>query len=311
VSQRIPTPALTDNGDVQPFVGVDVRFGIPTGAILTGAFLSLATPPSGGSCVIEIRTASGGGGIALTATFASGSRYATVTGSIDVSALSSLYLRATSANGAAGLSGQIELDGGDYLTDLLRVRALGGRALGVPSFVALTADEQDALISNLIASESARIKAYCRRDLTQRTYTSERYSHSGRSPVLQLRQWPLASVASLSVDGTALGVSDYAFDAAEKARGHVVYTPGGGSPANWPAGERHILVTYTAGQTPAPLDLQDACVHQVLWSLARLGTNRVGLRTSVNDAGGSATYMVDDWSPDALSRLWPYRELLS
>lgn len=315
MSQRIATPALTDNGDVQPFVGVDVRFGIPTGARLTGAFLTLATAPSGGSCVIEIRTASGGGGSALTATFADGSRYATVTGSIDVSALSSLYLRPTSANGAAGLSGTIELDGGDYLTDLARVRSLGGRVLGVAplavSGAVLTAEALDALIMDLIASQSARIKGYCRRDLTQRTYTAEKYDHSGRSEVLQLRQWPLVTLSAITLNGSALVVgTDTAFDDVEKARGHVLYTPNGGDPACWPQGRRHISVTYTAGASPAPLDLQDACVHQVLWVLSRLAAGRVGLRSTANDAGGTAQYMVDDWSPDARSLLEPYREVM-
>ena len=110
-----------------------------------------------------------------------------------MSALSSLYLRPTSANGAAGLSGTIELDGGDYLTTLERVRAMGGRSLGIQPLngATLTAEALDSLIMDVIAGESARIKGYCRRDLTQRTYTAERYSHSGRCcSTFRWPRWP-------------------------------------------------------------------------------------------------------------------------
>jgi hypothetical protein len=313
VPQRIATPTLGDNGDVQPFVGADRQFGIPTGATLTGLFLTLATAPSGGTCVVEVRTAASGGGSALTATFADGEHFATATGSIDVSLLSSLYLRPTSANGAAGLSGSITLDGGDNLTTLARVRSLGGRVLGAQPLQppAFTADALDALIWDVIGSVSAQIKNYVRRDLTQRTYTAERYDHSGRSHVLQLRQFPLISVAALSVDGVALAGTDYSFDDREKALGQIIYTPNSATvPSCWPSGTRHISVTYTAGLAAVPADLQDACVIQVLWVLQRLATNRVGVRSTVIEAGGTQTFMVDAWAPEAAALLEPYREVL-
>ena len=303
--QRLPVPIIA--GDLTPQVGVDIPFGVPSGATLTAVFLSLEGPPAGGTCVVHIRDAAGGGGNGLVATFAAGARFATAVGSIALGVATTLYLRVVSVSGApSGLSGTVELDGGEYLTTLVAVRERLGRTAGTPT--SLSASELDALIHSLNAAASARIKAFCRRLLTKKTLT-ERYDAPGDRDVLQLRQFPIVSVTEVRVDAAVVAASAYApssvnADAVFAARGQLVRMDGG----DWPESRRGIEVTYVAGYDPVPADLADAATIQVLWDLKRTeaGGGRIGLRATVI-GDDTATFMVDEWAPDALSRLRAYR----
>lgn len=297
---RISIPSIP--GSLTPFVGEDRPFSIPLGGTLSGSFLTLIEGPSGGTAVFEIRTAPAGGGDAATLTFADGDLAASWTGpAIDVAALDTLYLRPISVSGTPqSLSGSVDLGEGSWLTTLEEVKESYGKGLADTK---LSASELDALLASKIAAVSERIRAYTRRNLTQRAITGERYGHSGRDDLLQLREYPIVSVEEVRIDGSAIAASSYDFDANEARCGHLIETSGA-----WPEGRRHIEVDYTAGYPVVPRDLAEAATIQTIWDLKRTPAagGRIGIRQSVLD-DGNEVFMVDSWAPDALSRLETYR----
>lgn len=194
---------------------------------------------------------------------------------------------------AMTLSGWVEILylSGDWLTTLARVK----RSLN------LVDTDSDEVLTEVIASISARMRRYMGRQITTVTRTLERYSHGGKSYRLQLAEWPLISVDAVQVDGEVVDAADRDV---QEAVGHVLYGAAG-SQSDWPRGTRHIEVTYTAGYAEVPDDIEQAATTQVAWDFAK--RRRPGERSSVVDEGNVQTYMVDAWAPEVLSVMDRYR----
>jgi hypothetical protein len=111
-----------------------------------------------------------------------------------------------------------------------------------------TSDDED--IISLINASSTQIEGYCERSFKEKTYTDEEYDGNGCSG-LYLRQYPVKSITSVSVNEKALSSSEYK---CKKSNGKLIRNN-----SRWPTGEINILVTYTAGFTVIPSDLELAC----------------------------------------------------
>lgn len=150
----------------------------------------------------------------------------------------------------------------------------------------------DAILNLLIKSVSAQIETYCNRSFAVATYT-DNLPPSG-SQVLQLENFPLNSVTSIVVQGTALSSSDYFL--------YSQFTPSGQiyKPDGWfgPVAARGltfdpyaplitIVVTYSAGYvlpgaspvtgaSDLPFDLQLAAMQMVAKVFGLSNANNLG-----------------------------------
>ena len=126
--------------------------------------------------------------------------------------------------------------------------------------IASTDTAQDVLLQDLIARIGAWVERYCDRTFAKATYI-EQYDGDG-SDTLVVRQWPLMSVASLFDDPLRV------FGAATQiaATDFVLYKNTGIIRLDglaFSTGIQNVKVTYDAGYTDTPDDVQQAVVELV------------------------------------------------
>lgn len=156
------------------------------------------------------------------------------------------------------------------------------------AWLGLASTADDALLTRLITSISVAIASYCSQNLVQQAYT-DTYDGTGGSKML-LRQGPITAVASVTIDGViiparpAISQVGYYFDANFLYVDGYVFT----RPGTWPSnpsirgnssgqGAQNVVVSYTAGYNPIPLDLEQATIELVA---ARFkARDRVGLKS--------------------------------
>jgi hypothetical protein len=117
-----------------------------------------------------------------------------------------------------------------------------------------TDTSQNSLLDFLINSASMAIESYCRRKIKDVSYADEEYDGSGTRN-LNLRQFPVSSITSIKIDDVALDISEYKF---KKSSGIVNRLK-----ALWPKEFQNIKVSYTAGYSSVPADIELACKHLV------------------------------------------------
>jgi hypothetical protein len=168
----------------------------------------------------------------------------------------------------------------------------------------------DDLFRHKINALSAAVEHYCgSRHFERATYTGERYNRV-RGQYLLLRQYPIISVASVTMSGVVVtaGTADdqYSIDAAE---GRLFRAVGWGAPPDADREDRAIVVTYTAGyilpKDPGPTlpaDLEDAVAQLVVIDYQL--RDKMGL-ISQSFEGASETYT--HWPAHIRSALDRYR----
>lgn len=112
----------------------------------------------------------------------------------------------------------------------------------------------DATLLSLIAACSEAIENHCERKFGQQTFTNEEYNGTGSKYIL-LRQFPIKSITSVSVDGVLIESNEYKVN---KLNGTLIRVS-----SIWPKGDINVTVTYESGflEIPAPVEL--ACKHYV------------------------------------------------
>ena len=138
----------------------------------------------------------------------------------------------------------------------------------VKTYAGVQGTTDDALIGSLITAYSAWVRSWLSRDLLRTTYTVRLSGAGGAS--IQLPQYPIRSIASLSVNGVAIaaqpswGASGYYFDSTR------LYLEG----FSFSRGNGNVLVTFDAGLDVVPADLAQA-VNEL-----------IGLRYATRDKQG-------------------------
>ena len=135
-----------------------------------------------------------------------------------------------------------------------------------PGFAKLPADERAALISDA----SAAIEDYCRRSFDAGTATEVRSGNN--QPRLWLRNTPVVSVASVTVNGAEYTNADGSDWTVVAATGELVRGSGLADPrfGPWfPRGTSNITVVYDHGYASVPGPVRRACILAVR-SLAEL-----------------------------------------
>lgn len=113
---------------------------------------------------------------------------------------------------------------------------------------------EDAVLNDLLAAASEEIRQYCRQDFDLAQF-EEAYNGSGNR-WLQLSQFPVKSIVSVSVGGSTVSESDGfgpGYILTDRALARVI--------GFWPEGFANCRVTYIAGYEAVPEDVQQACAH--------------------------------------------------
>lgn len=126
---------------------------------------------------------------------------------------------------------------------------------GVKSYLKIIDDSDNLLLEDLINASSSTIENFCKRKFKEQAYVDEEFDGTGKYYLL-LDQYPVKSIESVTVDGEIIVPTDYKV----KKRNGILLKSNG----VWPTGEININVSYTAGYTDIPYDLDLACKHLVM-----------------------------------------------
>ena len=165
----------------------------------------------------------------------------------------------------------------------------------------LTTTTDDALLTRLVTAASQFIQTWLGRTIAATSYTETRNGQGGTR--LFLRNRPVVSVSSVTVDGVAVAPSSgpgqpgYLFD------DNSVYLTG----AAFTRGQQNVAVAYTAGYAATPPELEQACVALV--ALRYKERDRIG-QASKNLAGEVVSFAQKDMPADVQTLLDQYRAVV-
>lgn len=135
-------------------------------------------------------------------------------------------------------------------------------------------------VSTLVEAINEYVTRYTRRDWVNTTRTDEAHAANGEKDVLVLRHYPVTTLTSVTVEGTAWDVSDDDLMALNGEQGLLYRTDGN----PWPntRNRQVILVTYDGGPSEIAAGLRLAALELGSYVLRSLGG-----RTGVNEGGKS------------------------
>jgi len=185
----------------------------------------------------------------------------------------------------------------------------------VKDFLGITADTENSFIERMINVYSQKIESFCNRKFGTATYTDEKYKGLGTN-ALQLENYPVTALTSISVSDVALDSTDYelmkgvGLTNTGEINKETLWTSTGVRDAvsleeQYPS--YNIKVTYTAGYVlpkddgdPArnlPYDLEQTCIDMVRY--ARLTRYEVrGIKAEKN-LESSIEYGKNHVNPDS------------
>lgn len=177
----------------------------------------------------------------------------------------------------------------------------------VQTYLGDSAASSGSVLSALITNASAMIEQYCNRVFAQASYTETR---NGRNTeTLYMRQQPIMSVQSLTIDGITVPASTnpkgygYVFDDAQLylrgARGPF------GQPERFERGAQNIVVQYMAGFQTIPADVAQACIELVADKFAK--RNRIDKSSETLGTQQTQAYVMTDMPARVKAALASYR----
>lgn len=157
----------------------------------------------------------------------------------------------------------------------------------VKEALGITGNTEDALLTNLINRATDIIERYCNRRFAETTYTNEEVNGMG-SYILNLKHYPITSLTAVE-----RRTGDFAspnWDALENDmykmlddEGQIYYAGG------FTEGVRNYRVSYVAGYSTIPTDLEQACI--MLISYIKNQTKTSGMKS---ETLGEYSYTKDD-----------------
>lgn len=173
----------------------------------------------------------------------------------------------------------------------------------VKQYLPLNNTTDDLLLARLVAGASAVVRRYTGREFTSASRIETRDGTG--ATILVTREAPITAVASLTINGQAVPASPQ-----PGARGYYVSDPALGVLAlearSFTRGLGNVVLTYTAGTTPVPADVEQAVIDLV--ALAYRRRDRVGL-TSKGMQGETTAYFTGALPADVRLALDPYRRV--
>lgn len=154
-------------------------------------------------------------------------------------------------------------------------------------------------LTPLISSAEKKVKEYLNRDIEATTYTSEIYNGSGCNE-LMLRQTPVTAVTTIEYyEGYDSGEDWYALTLGTDYERKIIPTQANSvilDGYEFVEGVQNYRVTYTAGYSTVPADIQQACKELVAlyWNASPMKNNWIGLQTANNNAGSATQNLTID-----------------
>jgi len=147
------------------------------------------------------------------------------------------------------------------LTSVANVKYVWGRAQ--------TDTSHDDRIATLINLLSGRIEDWCGRKFKSAAYDTPDINavYDGEdiaSEHLQLRQYPIITLTSLTIDGEVIDSDEYLI---YKEEGRIYYQDGWGSGTGNFGAKQNVVVSYTAGYATIPPGLENCCA---MWAIMLL-----------------------------------------
>lgn len=135
----------------------------------------------------------------------------------------------------------------------------------VKDYLEISGTTYDTLLTSLITRVCAWIEGYCDRVFDSTVYTDEIYS--GGKKFLFLKKYPVSAITKIKYKSgsnsnptwTAFTVDDYDLIDNRKLRRAGGWAPGVNTV--WPQGVNNIRVSYTAGYTTLPSDLEQLIIE--------------------------------------------------
>lgn len=143
----------------------------------------------------------------------------------------------------------------------------------------------DTLLQQLLTSASAAIQGYCNRDFISKSYTKT-FNGNGSNRMV-LPDYPLSAVSALTISGVAVNAAASITSAGFYFYDNMIMLNG----YAFGRGYGNITITYTAGFSPVPDDLVQACVGTVQYWL---NDRQRGGEISRSMGGQSITYSQKD-----------------
>ena len=258
--------------------------------------------PSGGPIVVELRTATGGGGLVTQATIPDGAFVPTAPATnlpLDVSAGTTLYLRIISISGTPmnlqGVFLMAETTSSEVTQNLTTVSkvfeydaTLSGIAVGT--------------IQDVIDGVSESMANWLARQLNQATLT-EFHDSPGYGEIV-LDNWPVDLTGSVVEENNdVVPTGDY-----EIRRSRELVKLASGGRIDWDVGE--IKATYLGGYAVVPSDLCHLATKQCVAELLRVQGHTIGTSQVERESGPQETFDEDGFLPSVTQGLKSYRRLV-
>jgi hypothetical protein len=166
-----------------------------------------------------------------------------------------------------------------------------------------TVTDQDDVVEILINGFSQEIEALAQRKLKSQSVTE--IKHGRGTNLILFREWPVTAISELRIDGgslftdpaTVIDPADYTL----ADDGNSLLLIGG----TFPRGYNNVRVTYTAGYTTVPADLQQACLDLCFWKYRTRESGDIG-RKQKGKASESEQWH-QDWPPGPLAAVMRYK----
>ena len=158
----------------------------------------------------------------------------------------------------------------------------------------ITNTNSDDILTEMVTQFSDYVRTYCQRDFDQRTYTESR--DGNRASVMMLRNYPVTSVTSLSINGvsvpaaTSVYTCGYMFDSSRLVlQGGSIFC----------TGLLNVQIVYQAGYATIPTDLYRAILELI--SLRYRERERIG--QSSKSLSGETTMFITAALTDSIKTI--------
>lgn len=165
----------------------------------------------------------------------------------------------------------------------------------VKSWLGISTDTDNALLSRLITAASSIMQNYVNRDFVSQSYTTICDGIGGNTMVLP--NYPITEVQVVKVDGLTIPSTSYIFDWHRLILRGYTFT----------RDKANVEIHYTAGYTTIPADLEEACIELVGYKYRE--RNRIG-EASKAMAGETTSYNIRDLPETVRTILNQYKRVV-
>lgn len=159
-------------------------------------------------------------------------------------------------------------------------------------YLALTVTTDDDMLEDMILRAEDAARQYVNRNLSFSQFTEKRNGNG--AAVLQTREFPIASIVSLSVGGVAISASATTTSVGYQFDDEAIYLTG----YKFTKGVRNVAITYTAGYKSdvMPFDIRQAVIEMAGLVYRRRDHLDV---SSKSLAGETISYITQSMTPAA------------